>query len=60
MAAAQAQMQGMVSNQQDQTTVKWAQAKMFGDVPSESGSLKLRKLLDWLHGITSGGSKEVG
>ena len=56
MAAAQAQLAGLVNNQQSLPLVKWAAAPLFGDVPNEDGMLNLLQMDQWLHSISRGGS----
>jgi hypothetical protein len=56
MAAAAAQNQGMLNNQNDPTVVKWANQPLFGDVPTEDGMLRIERGLQWLSSLSRGGS----
>ena len=56
MAAAAAQMQGLVVSSGDPGMVKWANAPLFGDIPTSDGKIRLEKALQWLSSIQRGGS----
>ena len=57
MAAAQAQLQGITQREgSDIPMVKWANAPLFSDVPTEDGKVRLQNGLAWLHSISRGGA----
>lgn len=56
MAAAQAQIQGLVSSQNDPSNVKWASTPLFGDVPTADGMVRIERAKTWLYSISRGGS----
>ena len=56
MAAAQAQLHGMLSSQNDPSNVKWASTPLFGDVPTVDGMVRIERAKTWLYSISRGGS----
>ena len=56
MAAQQQQMLGLLQNQQTAAIPQWLDKKLFDDTPTPEGKLRLHKVLQWLHGISRGGS----
>ena len=56
MAAAQAQLHGMVQTQQDAPLTKWNKEPLFDDTPTSDGMVRIQQATSWLHGIPRGGS----
>ena len=56
MAAAAAQLQGIVNAQQGSPIQKWTKEPLFNDVPTEDGLLKIKQAKAYMHGIPRGGS----
>ena len=51
LAAVQNQLTGAIQTQQDAPYPKWDKEKLFSDIPTSDGKLKLRKALQWLHSL---------
>ena len=56
MAAAAAQLQGFVNEQQGSSIQKWTKDPLFSDVPTEDGLLRVKQAKTFMHGIPRGGS----
>ena len=56
MAAQQQQLLAQVQNQTSAPLPQWDKQKLFGDIPSADGKMKLAKFIQWSHGISRGGS----
>ena len=55
MAAAQQQLLAQVQNQNQEPLPSY-KMKLFGDIPSADGKMKLIKFIQWAHGVSRGGS----
>ena len=55
MAAAQQQLLAQVQNQNQEPLPSY-RMKLFNDIPSADGKMKLIKFLQWAHSISRGGS----